>query len=81
VRLARSSEKSIPPLAGDLGISAEALRNWLRQAETDEGRGQPGDLTSAEREELRRLRRAVRVLQQERESLRKAAASFAKETR
>src|SRR5690348_8910793 len=80
VRLARSSEKSIPAIAGDLGISAEALRHWLRQAATDEGQGQPGDLTSAEREELRRLRREVKVLQQEREILRKAAAYFAKET-
>ena len=79
VRLARSSDKSIPVLAADLGVSSEALRHWLRQADADEGRGQPGDLTSDEREELRRLRREVRVLQQEREILRKAAAYFAKE--
>jgi len=80
VRLARSSEKSIPTLAADLGVSSEALRHWLRQADADAGRGQPGDLTSEEREELRRLRREVKTLQQEREILRKAAASFAKET-
>ena len=80
VRLARRSEKAIPTLAADLGVSSEALRHWLRQAETDEGRGQPGDLTSAEREELRRLRREVQPLQQERETLRTAAAYFAKET-
>jgi transposase len=79
VRLARSSEKSIPVLAADLGVSSEALRHWLRQADADEGRGQPGDLTTDEREELRRLRREVKVLQQEREILRKAAAYFAKE--
>ena len=81
VRLARSSEKSIPALAVDLGVSSEALRHWLRQADADEGRGQPGDLTTDEREELRRLRREVRTLQQEREILRKAAASFAQEAR
>ena len=79
VRLARSSEKSIPALAADLGVSSEALRHWLRRADADEGRGQPGDLTTDEREELRRLRREVKTLQQEREILRKAAAYFAKE--
>ena len=80
VRLARGSEKSIPVLAADLGISSEALRHWLRQADADAGRAQPGELTTDEREELRRLRREVKVLQQEREILRKAAAYFAKET-
>jgi transposase len=80
VRLARSSEKTIPALAADLGISSEALRHWLRQADADEGRGQPGELTTDEREELRRLRREVNVLQQEREMLRKVAAYCAQET-
>jgi transposase len=80
VRLARGSDKSIPTLAADLGISSEALRHWLRRADADEGRGQPGDLATDEREELRRLRREVKTLQQEREILRKAAAYFAKET-
>ena len=80
VRLARSSEKTIPALAADLGISSEALRHWLRRADADEGRGQPGELTTDEREELRRLRRENHVLQQEREILRKAAASCAEET-
>ena len=80
VRLARGSDKSLPALAADLGISSEALRHWLRQADADEGRGQPGELTTDERDELRRLRREVKTLQQEREILRKAAASFAKET-
>ena len=80
VRLARSSDKSIPALAADLGVSSEALRHWLRRYDADAGHGQPGDLTTDEREELRRLRRAVKVLQQEREILKKAAAFFAKET-
>ena len=79
-RLGRGSDKSIPALATELGISSEALRHWLRQADADDGRGQPGDLTTDEREELRRLRREVNLLQQEREILRKAAAYFAKET-
>ncbi len=80
VRLARGSDKSIPALATDLGISSEALRHWLRQEDADAGSGQSGELTTDEREELRRLRREVRTLQQERESLKKAAAYFTKGT-
>ena len=78
--MARSSEQSSPALAADRGVSSEAPRHWLRQDAADAGRGQPGDLTTDEREELRRLRRAVQPLQQERELLRKAAAYFAQET-
>ncbi len=77
VRLARGSDKSIPALAADLGISSEALRHWLRQEDADEGRGQPGELTTDEREELRRLRREVKTLQQEREILKNAPARAA----
>jgi transposase-like protein len=80
VRLARGSDKSLPALAADLGISSEALRHWVRRADADAGRGQPGALTTDEREELRRLRRENHVLKQEREILKKAAAFFAKET-
>jgi transposase len=80
VELIRTSGKSIPVLARDLGVSDQTLRNWQRQATIDAGRGRPGDLTSAEQEELRRLRREVKILQQEREILRKAAAFFARET-
>ena len=80
VRLAQGSDRSIPALAADLGVSSEALRHWLRQADADAGRGQPGDLTTDERDELRRLRRENHLLKQEREILKKAAAFFAKET-
>ncbi len=79
-RLVRSSDRSIPALAADLGVSSEALRHWLRQDDADTGAGRPDMLTTDEREELRRLRREVKVLQQEREILRKAAAYFAKES-
>jgi len=79
VELARTSGKGIPQLAQDLGISEQALRGWIKRADIDAGRGQPGDLTSAERDELRRLRRENQVVRQEREILRKAAAFFAKE--
>ena len=80
IELARSSGKSIAEVAQDLGISGETLRLWVRQAEADAGRGQPGELTTAEREELVRLRRQVKTLEMEREILKKAAAFFAKET-
>ena len=67
-------------MARDLGIASETLRLWVRQAEVDAGRGGPGELTTAEREELVRLRREVKTLQMEREIRKKAAAYFAKET-
>jgi transposase len=55
------------------------LRTWLKRADLDAGRRTDG-LTTDEREELRRLRRENRLLQEEREILKKAAAFFAKET-
>src|SRR5690348_8056337 len=80
VALARSSGKTMPEVAQELGISDQTLRNWLHQADVDAGKGERGELTTAEREELRRLRREVKTLEQEREILKKAAAFFAKET-
>jgi transposase len=59
--------------------SAQTIRNWLRQADRDDGRRSDG-LTTEEREEVRRLRREVNALREEREILRKAAAWFARET-
>src|SRR5437870_10301637 len=59
--------------------SAQAIRNWVRQADRDAGRRQDG-LTTVEQEEVRRLRRENRALREEREILRKAAAWFARET-
>ena len=78
VRLVRSGERTAEQLAHDLGCSAQAIRNWARQADLDAGRRHDGP-TTAEREELARLRREVRVLREEREILRKAATFFAKE--
>jgi transposase len=80
VELARSSGKTIPELAADLGVSGQTLRNWLRQADVDAGHGRPGELTTTKQQELRHLRRENHILRQEREILKKAAAFFAKET-
>ncbi len=68
VELARTSGKAIAQLAHELGVSEQALRGWMKRVDIDAGRGQAGPLTSAEREELRRLRRENQVLRQERES-------------
>lgn len=78
VRLVQESGKSINKIADDLGIAHQTLRNWIRQAEIDAG--QREGLTTEERHELNKLRRENRLLREEREILKKAAAFFAKET-
>ncbi|MER7820619.1 hypothetical protein [Streptomyces sp. NPDC096153] len=60
--------------------SRPGLRNWVKQDTIDRGQGAPGELTSAEREELRRLRRQNREQAETIEVLRKAAVFFAKES-
>lgn len=75
VRSGRTPEE----LAKKFEPSSQAIRNWVRQADLDEGRKDDG-LTTQEREEIRKLRRENKVLREEREILKKAAAWFAKET-
>ncbi len=78
VRLVRSSGLTQSQVSRDLGVSTFTLRNWLRQTEIDAGERE--GLTTDEREELRHLRKENRVLREEREILKKAAAFFARET-
>jgi transposase len=78
VALLRSSGKTVPQLAGELGVSPQSLRNWARQLDVDVGKAE--GLSSDEREELRRLRRELKVVTEEREILKKAAAFFAKDS-
>jgi len=78
VELARTGSKPVRELARDLGISESCLRNWLAQADADDG-GSADRLTSADKKELAELRRRNRQLEMENEILKRAAAYFAKE--
>ena len=78
VALLKSSGKTVPQLAGELGISPQSLRNWAHQIDVDAGKAD--GLSSDEREELRRLRRELKIVTEEREILKKAAAFFAKDS-
>lgn len=79
IDLCRSSARSIAAVARDLDLSETAVRRWVNQAEVDAGRRD--GLSTAEREELARLRKEVRVLREERDILRRATVLFARETR
>jgi len=81
VQLARDGKRTIASVARELGVTQQTLSSWLKQAEIDEGRGAEGALTTAERDELQRLRRENKRLQEERDILKKATAFFAKENR
>ncbi len=72
VAVARKGEAPLAQLAQDFGISESCLRNWLRRADVEDG-VRPGS-TSAENVELKDARRKIRLLEQENEVLRRAAA-------
>ena len=81
VKLVRESGKTVGQVAQELDLTETALRYWVRQAEIDEGKGPEGAMTTAEKEELTRLRRENRTLRMERDLLKKWAAFFAKESK
>jgi transposase len=70
VKVVQQSGKSVAMVARELDLTETALREWVRQAEIDAGRGPAGALTSDERAELAQLRREVRTLRMERDILR-----------
>jgi transposase-like protein len=77
IELARLKEKPIAKIAADLGISESCLRNWVHQADINEGVKE--GLSTDDRAELVRLRREVRVKEMEIEILKRASAFFARE--
>ncbi len=79
VQLVRQEGNTAASVARDLDLTETAVREWVRQADVDEGRRE--GLTTAEREELARLRRENARLRQDVEILKRATAFFAKETR
>ena len=81
VRLVNVGDRSVGEVAKTLDLPETALRNWTKLAAIEAGKGPPGALTTAEREELVRLRRDNKRLEMEREILKKTAAFFARESR
>ena len=81
VKLVRESGKTVGEVAHELDLTETALRHWVQQADIDQGKGPEGALTTAEKEELTKLRRENRTLRMERDLLKKWAAFFAKESK
>ena len=80
VRLCKVGDRTVTQVAVDLDLTETALREWVKRADIDAGKGPPGALTTAERAELAQLRRDVKRLKMERDILKAAATFFAKES-
>jgi transposase-like protein len=80
VRLCKVGDRTIAQVAKDLDLTENSLREWVKRADIDAGKGPPDALTTAEREELARLRRENKRLAMERDILKAAATFFAKES-
>jgi len=79
VELCRRGDRSVGQVAKDFDLTETAVRAWVHQTETDAG--ERSGLTSEERAELTELRRKVRRLEIDNETLKRATAFFARETR
>lgn len=79
VQLVSEGGRTFAQAAAALGVSKSCIIRWVREAKAERGKGPPSATSSAEREDLSRLRKEVKVLRLEREILKKAAAFFAKE--
>ncbi len=80
VNLIGAQGRPVRQVCEELGLTESSVRRWLQRAEIDAGRGAEGALTTAEREEFRRLRRELKEVRMERDLLKKATAFFAKES-
>lgn len=80
VRLCRVGDRSVRQVASDLDLTEASLHEWLKRADIDAGKGPSEALTTAERDELSRLRRENKRLTMERDILKAAATFFAKES-
>ena len=80
VRLVLDDGKTVGAVARDMDLTETAVREWVKRARADRTHGRTG-LTTAEREELVRLRKALRIAEEERDILKKATAFFAKQSR
>jgi transposase len=80
VRLVLEQGKTIGAVARELDLTASALRQWVKHAQAERTKGKSG-LMKEEREELVRLRKALRIAEEERDILKKATAFFAKQSR
>jgi len=79
-RLVLDEGKSVSAVARELDLVPSALGNWVKRLQADRTKGRTG-VTTAEREELARLRKALRIAEEERDILKKATAFFAKQSR
>ena len=75
-----TGSKTIAEVTKQFDLTESALREWVRRAEADAGRGPPDALTTAERAELVELRKRLKRVEMERDILKKATAFFAKES-
>jgi transposase-like protein len=79
VGLVMTGGKTIAEVTEQFDLTETALREWVRRAEADAGRGPPDALTTAERAELIELRKRIKRVEMERDILKKATAFFARD--